>query len=148
MDDLTQAYERLVENYTAMARSVQIVALLLVLAFASYAYIAFFRHTVFAVKRSDAARLYAGLLGLYTIYSFLRTGAFLGLSMLNHYLYIANFVIILLVMPVVQSPFRLQISKPARWAVLLLAAVLILGLLAAIAVNIHGEMPGAHNRFE
>jgi hypothetical protein len=148
MDNLVQTYERLVDNPTAMARSVQLVALLLVLAFASYVYPAYLRHNILRFTRTDAVKLFAGLLGLYTIFSFIRTGAFLGFSYLNHYLYILNFVVILLVMPAAKAPFRTRASRPVQWGVLLLVIVVIIGLLAAIAANMHGEMPGAHNRFE
>ena len=59
-----------------------------------------------------------------------------------------NIIIILWALPKIQPEFIQREYKPSNWIKVLLIVVAMLAVLAFIAINSHGEMPGMHLRFE
>lgn len=100
--------------------------------------------------RKEVYSLFVVYLSAYTILSFTVTGAFRGIILSNHVLYVANILVILYLVNKKVPVFREQIRpemKPTNWAKLFTVMVVIILVLAFLCVNIHGDMPGAHNRF-
>ena len=86
--------------------------------------------------------------GVYIIYTLLITGAIASTYRIEQYLYIINYIIILMVLPKLSPAFELKGIIPSKWGVNFILIILLLGILAFIAINVHGELSGAHNRFE
>jgi quinol-cytochrome oxidoreductase complex cytochrome b subunit len=97
---------------------------------------------------AGARNFFAGFFGLYILYSFIRTGAWLSFAHLNHYLYIVNFIVILLVLPRLKPDIDHKNSSLGQWILMLWGMVVAIAVLAVIAINTHGEMPGMQVRFE
>jgi hypothetical protein len=86
----------------------------------------------------------------------LYTGVFLFLSFLvtgfyrhppEQYLYILNVIAVLLLMPRLHDPFETKNPGAKTWSALTGILIMALVLLAAIAISIHGNLPGSHQRF-
>ena len=87
---------------------------------------------------------------VYIMFSYVVSGAFKGIFMLNHHLYIANLVVILFLVGKHFPAFsdKLHSGMKARdWFKLLLALVLTILFLSFISISIHGEMGGSNIRF-
>jgi hypothetical protein len=82
---------------------------------------------------------------LYIFLSFLVTGIFV--HPLEQYLYVLNFVAILVILPRVKGTFDTSTIMPARWAQLTFVLIIALGILALIAANAHGPLRGSQIRF-
>ncbi|MDP2337375.1 MAG: hypothetical protein Q8N05_13190 [Bacteroidota bacterium] len=103
-----------------------------------------------SIGRKEVWLLFVLYLSAYIISSYCVTGVFKGLFMLNHHLYVVNFIVVLILLwkrfPAcfedTVSDFR---SKTGMLYLIVLVTVIL--LLALIAINIHGEMGGAHMRF-
>lgn len=83
--------------------------------------------------------------GLYIFLSFLITGVLV--HPLEQYLYILNFIVILMLMPRMPASFQMRDDNPLRWAKVTVFVVGALALLAFIAMNSHEVMPGSQVRF-
>ncbi len=98
----------------------------------------------------DVKQLLIVYLAAYITTSYIVSGCFAGNFPLNHQLYWVNFVIILILFSKhFPSFFENPIPKINinRWWLMVGGIVVVIMLLAWISINIHGEMPGAHNRF-
>ena len=87
---------------------------------------------------------------LYIILSNLITGIFFGIHHPNQYLYWVNLAVIVLYIKRIRQGEMLYEVQPERWRTwgrLTASVFIILALLALIAINSHGEMPGAQVRF-
>jgi hypothetical protein len=87
---------------------------------------------------------------VYMIFSYIVSGAFKGIFMLNHHLYVVNLVVILFLVGkhFPAFPDHLQPEMKTRdWFKLLLALVLVILFLSVISILLHGEMSGSNNRF-
>ena len=82
---------------------------------------------------------------LYILLSFLVTGIFIHPP--EQYLYVLNFIAILWILPRLKGTSTLQTLQPVRWVWLVFFSIIILGILALIAANTHGELPGSQIRF-
>ncbi len=86
----------------------------------------------------------------YISISYIVSGIFIGNFPLNHQLYWVNFVIVLLLF---SKHFPSFFANPIhkinidRYWLMVGGIVVVIMLLALISINIHGEMPGAHDRF-
>jgi hypothetical protein len=88
-------------------------------------------------------------LGLYTAFSFMITGAYISTYRIEQYLYVANLVIIALLVGKVKRPDDYTKELPSRKFIIgLLVVLAILAVATLIAINSHGELKHAHNRFE
>ncbi len=152
MEKLVNSYKSLVEgDPEVISRYIRLSALILLILFIYYVIRKNFvkvKSPVLSYEYADANRLFIGLFGLYIIYTFIRTGAFLSFAHFNHYLYIANLLIILWALPGIDPGFIKRESKPTNRVFVFLILVAIMAVLAFIAINTHGEMPGMQLRFE
>ncbi len=103
-----------------------------------------------AYNKSDVMFFFFIYLIVYTLLSYSITGLFAGKTELNHHLYVINIIVIYFLVrknyPAVFSNITDKLeTKP--WAVYLIGIILFLAILSLIAINIHGELGGSHNRF-
>jgi hypothetical protein len=86
----------------------------------------------------------------YIFISYCVTGAFAGNLMLNHHLYVVNFIVVILLLnmdfPAFFQNQGLDISG-SKWLKYLAVVIVIILVLAFILINIHGELNGANARF-
>jgi hypothetical protein len=101
-------------------------------------------------KRKEVLLLFAVYLAAYISISYIVSGLFAGVLLLNHHLYWVNFVLLLWL---IGKQFPAFFDKPVsemntnRWLLYVAGLVIVVALLALIAVNSHGEIGGAHDRF-
>ena len=101
-------------------------------------------------KKKDISLFFFVYLAVYILISYMVTGLFAGKMELNHHLYILNIIVIfMLVRNERLAMFELVSDKvnSKRWLTYLIVVLLFIALLAVIAINSHGEIGGAHNRF-
>jgi len=87
----------------------------------------------------------------YALMSYIVTGLFAGEMGLNHHLYVLNIILVyvLLHKGKIELPNNVsQTINTKKWFLCLLAILVTLALLSLIAISLHGELPGSHNRFE
>jgi hypothetical protein len=101
-------------------------------------------------ERKDVLILFVVYLAAYISLSYIVVGLFAGVLLLNHHLYWVNFIILLWL---IGKQFPAFFDKPVsemntnRWLLYVAGLVIVVALLALIAVNSHGEIGGAHDRF-
>ncbi len=138
-----------IQNPGKVPASGAIAALIVVIVVAVFGWLKSYRKNQ-RFERRNILALFITYLVSYTIISFIVTGAFKGIFMSNHVLYVVNILVILLLLqkkfPVFPEKIYSEIDT-AKWLQLFIGIVVILMILAFIAVHIHDEMPGAHNRF-
>ena len=85
---------------------------------------------------------------LYIFLSFLVTGVFIHPP--EQYLYMLNLVVILFLFSQPRQAFETrQMHHPkTKMALIASVVVVIIALLAVVAINSHGDMPGTQKRFE
>jgi hypothetical protein len=104
-------------------------------------------------QRSDAERLQLIkwsaiiLFGMYLIYTFLITGAYLSVYRPEQYLYLVNFAVIVALMPACSPVNGLFSYRPNKALYLLLGVLVTLLILAAVTVSSHDGLRGAKGRF-
>lgn len=99
----------------------------------------------------DATLFLFVYLGTYALLSYLVTGLFSGKTDLNHHLYLLNILIIYIMVRNGKTVFPNVGSNAIptkKWGLFLLAILAFIALLSLMAISIHGELPGNHNRFE
>lgn len=84
---------------------------------------------------------------LYTLFSLIITGALISTYRIEQYLYIVNFVIILLAIPKLTPVFSAFTGRK-NWGWNFVILLVVIAVLALIAINSHGEVPGMQRRFE
>ena len=107
--------------------------------------------TKFCFQRKDAFLFFLVCFPAYITMSYIVSGIFAGKSHLNIHLYVLNLLVILFLLRKQASPFSINPSFGINYKRLVLYAlviIIVLVILALIAVNIHGELGGAHNRFQ
>lgn len=82
---------------------------------------------------------------LYIFLSFLVTGILV--HPLEQYLYVLNFVLILLMLSRSRGAFSLNEYRPQSWLVVAAMSILFIAVIAVIAINSHDGMPGSQVRF-
>lgn len=101
--------------------------------------------------KKDVALFFFTYLSLYALSSYIATGLFAGKTGLNHHLYVLNIVLIFIMSRnmKVEWPEKAtnQITNK-KWFSYLLAILVFIAFLSLIAISIHDELPGSHNRFE
>jgi hypothetical protein len=102
-------------------------------------------------RRKDILLLFVVYLAAYTIISYIVSGAFAGVFLLNHHLYWVNLIAVLLLMrkrlPAFFDKLKGDTNDRKRWLLYFVALVVVIMILALISAGIHGEMSGAHDRF-
>ena len=101
-------------------------------------------------KRQDVMVLFILYFASYIFISYCVTGAFSGIFMLNHHLYVINFIVVLVLsgqrFPAFFEHHGSDISG-TKWLQYFTAIIVIIIILTLILINIHGEMNGANARF-
>lgn len=96
---------------------------------------------------AEVRNFFLAHLALYTLCSFLITGAFLSTYRSEQYLYVVNLLIVGLLIGKVKAVFSPQPNAPRQWGTLLAGIVVFVAVLALIAISTHGEIKGAQVRF-
>ena len=101
-------------------------------------------------KRKDVQVLFILYFASYIFISYCVTGAFSGTFLLNHHLYVVNFVVVLVLLgrnfPAFFQDPGLDI-RGTKWLQYFVAVVVIILILTFIIINIHSELNGANARF-
>jgi hypothetical protein len=101
-------------------------------------------------NRKDSLIFFILYLAVYIFISYCVTGAFTGNFMLNHHLYIVNFVVVLVLLgkkfPAFFQHGGLELSG-TKWLLYLISVIVVIIVLSLILINIHGELNGANARF-
>jgi hypothetical protein len=95
---------------------------------------------------SDVRSIFLISLGVYTFLSFLLTGIYV--HPIEQYLYLINIAVILFLVPSISDNFKLIDEPPRRSLVACVLSIVIIGVFALIAINSHGDIPGAGGRFK
>jgi hypothetical protein len=105
----------------------------------------------FVLGRQVVLRLFLCYLSVYIIFSYIVTGAFSGIFMSNHLLYVVNFIVILFFMYKYLSPIPIghQYSdlRTVNWPLYFASIVSVILFLAFISIHLHGELKGVQSRF-
>jgi hypothetical protein len=102
-------------------------------------------------ERRDAMQLWMAYFAAYITVSYIVTGAFTGTFLLNHHLYLVNYIIIFLLVRKQYPAFFEHVSSDLnsrKWMLWFAGILIIIILLTLVSSNIHGEMSGSHNRFQ
>ncbi|MCF0058430.1 hypothetical protein [Dyadobacter sp. CY356] len=140
-----------VADAAGITQFVQWIALLLILLTSGYWFYHFYfnnNENSIAIDHQDAIRFFLAHLGLYTIYSILITCAFMSLYRIEQYLYIINILVIGFFIRKFQPGFTNRGLNFTRWAINLIFILAFLAVIVVVAISSHGELIGAHNRFE
>ena len=95
---------------------------------------------------SSVKSIFIIYLGLYTFLSFLLTG--ITVHPIEQYLYLVNIGVLLFVLPSLTDNFKLTKESPVRWMTAAALCVLLIAILAIVALQSHGELPGSQIRFK
>lgn len=101
-------------------------------------------------KKKDVVFFFLTYLIVYIFISYAITGLFAGNMSLNHHLYLFNVILVFVLMSKNYEAVFKTVSDNVdtkKWFYFLLIIVLFIAILSFIAINIHGEVGGAHNRF-
>ena len=101
-------------------------------------------------EKSDVMFFFFVYLIVYTFVSYAITGLFAGNTQLNHHLYLLNIVLIFILQRKDNSAIFTKLTdgvETKRWLLYLAGVILFLAVLSLIAISIHGELGGAHDRF-
>ena len=152
MEKLQKTYvEIFPANGSAIAFIIQNTAILLVIAMTFFVWLKYYylkKDSPVRYTRSEVRSFFLILFATYLVFSFLKTGAYIRPGMIEHYLYVVNFLVILMALPRLKPVFASNRSEIGKWPAMLLVLVFIIALLALIAISTHGDMPGMHRRFD
>lgn len=152
MKDLQENFSKLVVgDVETLAATVQIIALLLILLQAGYVVIKYHysqKSGLVQYSAGDVKVFFMSHFAIYIIYSLLITGAFISTYRIEQYLYIVNFIIIIIALPKLNPIFEIKEISTKKWVKNFLLIMLFIAVLALIAINAHGELHGAHQRFD
>lgn len=152
MEKLQRNYANLLSSGSdAFAQFIQLLALGLIVA-----------HTIYILvqyhyRRSDELVSYSGKdvkvffishFGIYLLFSWLITGAIVSTHRIEQYLYIVNYIIVLLMLPRLKPVFVTRDVDGRRWAKNFGIILLIMASLAFIAINSHEPREKEQKRFE
>ncbi len=156
--DQSFGIKRLVDTFSpiyggdiaAMVAGIRSFSLFLILLYAGYVYYKYFmtmNETRISYGYASVKSFFITFFGIYIIYTFLITGAFVSVYRIEQYLYIVNYLIILFVLPGLKPVFLSKEMNSKTWLRNFIIVLLIIGALAFIAIQTHGPLGGAHNRF-
>ena len=152
MEKLLKTYiEIFPENGSAIASIIQVIAISLIIVTAGFVWLKYYslkKASEIRYSRAEVHSFFVILFALYIVFSFLRTGAYVKSGMLEHYLYLVNFFVIIVALPKLRPVFEPKGLQTLQWSRVFLLSVAILALLAYIAINTHEDMPGMQKRFD
>ncbi len=101
-------------------------------------------------KKSDVMLFFLLLLTVYIILSYTLKGLLVGITHFNHHLYLVNLLVIFVLSrkerPAIFESVTEKVDS-GKWFIYLISIFIVLAILTLIAINIHGEIGGSHNRF-
>ena len=152
MERMQQTYSKLVEgDINTIGLIIQLIALALVLI--QFGYVLIWYHyrqkdQFVQYDEQGVKTFFMSHFGIYILFSLLVTGAFISTYRIEQYLYSVNYVIILILLRRTKPVFDEKGTPGNRWGRNFLLVMLFLAVLAIIAINTHGVLQGAHQRFE
>ena len=152
VERLSDTYGKLMSGDPAgIARTIQIIALVLILAQGVFVYLKYF-HTqkgdMIQYNTKDVKIFFMSHFGIYMLLSWLITGAVVSGYRIEQYLYLINYIFILIVLQKLHPVFEPHEINESKWGRNFLLVILFIALLALVAINTHGDMPGMQQRFE
>ena len=90
-------------------------------------------------------------LSVYALSSYIVTGLFAAKTGLNHHLYTLNIILIFIMSRKIDVEWPEEVTDQItakKWFAYVLAILVFIAFLSLIAISIHDELPGSHNRFE
>ena len=152
LENIEKTYSKLITGNTEVILvAIQFIAFALIIIQTAYVLVKYYyqqRDNLLTFSRQNVLILFTGYFGIYTLFSLLITGAIVSTYRIEQYLYILNMGVILWALPNLKPFFTTRKVSADKWGLNFLFVLLIIAILALIAINIHGEMPGAHKRFE
>ncbi len=152
VERLSDTYSKLMSgDVSTIAKGLQIAALILILAQGAYVLTKYYfshKGNTLQYNAKDTRVFFLSHFGIYMIFSWLITGAIVSGYRIEQYLYLVNYAVILLVLPKLHPEFKPREINATKWAKVFLLVILIIAVLALIAINIHGDMPGMQKRWE
>ena len=108
-----------------------------------------FEKLKFSFSERTILFIYLSFISVYVAISFIVSGIFAGSVPFNHFLYVVNIAVVLVLLRLVQNPFSKELNSGLKRKHLLVLAItlIIIVLLALLLVNIHGELGGSQTRF-
>ncbi len=100
--------------------------------------------------KKDVALFLFVYLGLYTLSSYVVIGLFAGKTALNHQLYVLNIVLLFILSRRTKVDWPEEVTDQItarKWLVYVLVILAFMAFLSLIAIGIHDELPGSHDRF-
>ena len=101
-------------------------------------------------ERKDVRLLFIVYFAAYILISYCVTGAFTGIFLSNHQLYVVNFIVVLILQGKLFPAFignTVSEINSKYWWLYTIAIVSIVILLSFVAINLHGQLGGANDRF-
>ncbi len=120
-------------------------SLLLTLSMGIY-WVAKFKNST-ALSFGDVRKFFFGHWLLYITLSYIVTGAIISTYRVEQYLYLVNFIIILLLIHRANAAFNPEPFNIGKAFKIVGAILLFISLLAFILIQTHGEIKGSHKRF-
>lgn len=152
LKNLQQNYSKLVSgDVETIAWIVQIVAFFLLILQAGYVLIRYHyaqKSNLIQYSSQDVKTFFISYFGIYIVYTLLITGAIISTYRIEQYLYIVNFIIILIALPKLNPVFEVKEINSRKWGINFLLVIVFIALLVIIVINAHGELSGAHSRFD
>lgn len=152
LKDLQQNYSKLVSgDVETIVLIVQLVAFFLLILQTGYVLIRYHytqKNNLLQYSSKDVKTFFLSYFGIYIVYTLLITGAVISTYRIEQYLYIVNYIIILIALPKLNPVFESKGINPKKWGLNFLLVILFIVVLAIIAINSHGEFTGSHQRFE
>jgi hypothetical protein len=147
-DRITSMFEKI--NFSNLDLGVNVtlwLSLGLILAFSVFYYRRLKTLNTGTFAYSEIKLFFLGLFAIYIIFSWLITGAFLSTYRIEQYLYLINFVIIILLINKTEASFTSIEMNVKTWLIGFAAVVLLIAVLTLVAINTHGEMDHSQKRF-
>jgi hypothetical protein len=149
----TERISKMLEPLTSMdlesaTQLIQTLSFLLVVCAGLYwTFTFYFANPPITFSYQNLRNFFLAHFALYTLCSFLITGAFLSTYRIEQYLYVVNLLIVGLLIGKVKAIITPQSNAPRQWGTLLAGIVVFVAVLALIAISTHGEIKGAQVRF-
>lgn len=128
------------------SETIFIFQILAALSIALYAIMMLSRYFRSSYTFSDVRLIFLISLGVYTFLSFLLTGIYV--HPIEQYLYLVNIAVILFLAPSISDNFEVIDEPPRRWLLACVLSIVTIAVFALIAINSHGDIPGAGVRFK
>ena len=123
---------------------IQWISLFIILAFAYYS----LRNRMKLGSSINNLRFFLVFFGIYMVFSWLITGAWLSTYRIEQYLYPLNLLLIWLLIPKLKPVFKSSDIKSSQWLQLFVMVLLVIAVLALVALYSHGPWEHYQERFK